>query len=80
MSQADYKNTHDRNQHDNESEFKYRNGSADDTELRAQTQPWMNMAHWDMKYVWYAYYASTNTGAESGRKEEDWRKKGKERD
>lgn len=29
----------------------------------------MNMAHWDFKYVWYVYYASTNTGAERGRKE-----------
>lgn len=37
----------------------------------------MNMAHWDLKYVWYVYYASTNTGGERGRKETG-EKKGKE--
>lgn len=35
------------------------------------TQTWINMAYWGLKYVWYEYYASTNTGAERERKEED---------
>lgn len=48
------------------------------TRTHIYTQTWMNMAHWDLKYVWYVYYASTNTGAERGRKQGDWRKEGKE--
>lgn len=40
----------------------------------------VNMVHWDLKYVWYVYYASTNTGAESGWKEGEWSKEGKKRE
>lgn len=71
-----------RKQPNNESEIQKERKASADVGSRTDThmQTWMNMAHWDLKYVWYVYYASTNTGAESGRKEGDWRKEGKTRE
>lgn len=71
-----------REQPNNESEIQKERKASADVGSRPDThmQTWMNMAHWDLKYVWYVYYASTNTGAESGRKEGEWRKEGKKRE
>lgn len=42
-------------------------------DVGGKTTYMVNMVHWDPKYVWYVYYASSNTGAESWRKEGEWR-------
>lgn len=57
--------------HDNRCENKKRESPAD---VGEKTTYMVNMVHWDLKYVWYVYYASSNTGAESWRKEGESRK------